>query len=322
MQKVHFAATGHDLYLDLPLTNVVINHRPRGMIADLIAPVVEVPRLSGNIIEFSQADALRVEDDKRAPGTLAKRVTRNVSSHYFFCTNHALADGVTIEDRANADPVYATRMFGSRATYLMDKLALNWERRIALEVTSTSNVGSSAAVASVWTGAGADPLSDLNTAIDNVTYATGYRPNRIVMGLKPWNALRRHSTVRNLLFAPNAQQSTGYANVEQIQTLLDIERVLVGGAFINTAEENIAQSLSTIWGTSVLVYYANPNPTSREEPSFMYTHRCTAPGLPNMQVERHPYNSRTKTDDIEVGYYQDENRVGTTLAFLLTGATA
>jgi hypothetical protein len=41
-----------------------------------------------------------------------------------------------------------------------------------------------------------------------------------------------------------------------------------------------------------------------------------------MQVERHPYNSRTKTDDIEVGYYQDEHVVGESLGFLLTGAVA
>ncbi len=319
MKRVKFGATGHDLYLDLPLTNVVIGYRPENLIADMIFPIIDVPKQSGTIIQFSQADALRREDTKRAPGTEAKRVTRSVSSVYFFCNNYALEDGVTIEDRANADPVYATRLFGGKATYLVDKLALDWELRVALQVTSGSNVGSYAAVSSVWTGATADPLADMNTAIDNVTYATGYRPNRVIMGLKAWDAFRRHSTVRNLLYGTN--NGGGYANAADVAKLLEVERVDVGGAFYNSTEENLAQSLSTVWGSNVLAYYANPQP-AQERPSFAYTHRWAAPGIPNMQVERHPYNSRTKTDDIEVGYYQDEKITGSSLAFLLTGATA
>lgn len=317
MKRVKFGARGHDLYLDVPLTNVVIGYRPENLIADMIFPVIDVPKQSGNIIEFSQDDALRREDTKRAPGTEAKRVTRSVSSIYFFCNNYALQDGVTIEDRANADPIYAQRLFNGKSTYIVDKLALDWEVRVALQVTSTSNVGSSAAVASVWTGTGADPLADMNTAIDNVTYSTGYRPNRVVMGLKAWNAFRRHSTVRNLLYGTN--NGGGYANAVDVAKLLEVDRVDVGGAFYNTAEENITKSLSVIWGNNALAYYANPTP-AQERPSFAYTHRWAAPGIPNMQVERHPYNSRTKTDDIEVGYYQDEKITGSSLAFLLTGA--
>lgn len=319
MKRVMMGARGRDLYLDVPLTNVVIGYRPENLIADMIFPIIDVPKQSGSIIEFSQADALRREDTKRAPGTEAKRVTRSVSSITYYCNNYALSDGVTIEDRANADAIYAQRMFNGRATYLVDKLALDWELRVALQVNSTSNVGSSAAVSSVWTGSGADPLADINTAIDNVMYSTGYRPNRVVMGIKAWDAFRRHSIVRNLLYGTN--NGGGYANAADVAKLLEVDQVNVGGAFYNTAEENITKSLSTVWANNCLVYYANPQP-SQDRPSFAYTHRWAAPGIPNMQVERHPYNSRTKTDDIEVGYYQDEKITGSSLSFLLTTAVA
>lgn len=316
-KRVKFGATGRDLYLDVPLTNLVISYRPAGLIGDVIAPVVDVNKQSGAIIEFSQADLLRIPDTKRAPGTEAKKVTVGVSSKTYYCNNYALKMGVTIEDRANADAVYASRLFEGRAQILTDKLALDWENRVALQVTSTSNVGSSAAVASAWTGSGADPLADVNTAIDNVTFSTGYRPNNVTFGLKAWNAFRRHSTVRNLIFGTN--NGGGYPNTDQVKNLLQIDNVHVGMGFKNTGEENATLSLSNMWGSNVLVCFNNPTPR-QDAPSFMYTYRWIAPGIPNMQVERLPYDPKSKVDEVEVGYYQDEVIVGAAFGFLLTGA--
>lgn len=320
-RRISFGAVGRDLYLDLPLSNIVVNHRPQGLIADMLFPVVEVQKQSGNYTEFSQADLLRVVDDKRSPKTEAKRFEVGVSSGTYYANNYALQMGVAIEDRNNADPIYASRLFEGRARMITDKLLLNWENRLALQCTSTSNVGSSAAVASVWTGSGADPLADINTAIDNVTFATGYRPNRIVFGLKGWNAFRRHSTVRDIINGTN--NGGGYPNVQAVADLLEMEKVFVASGFKNTAEENITKSLTTLWGTNVLLAYVNPNPSpTMDEPSFGYTFRVTAPGIPNMQVERHPYDSRRKVDDVEVGVYQDEKIASSALGFLLTGVVS
>lgn len=318
-KKVTFGAIGRDLYLDLPLTNLVLSYRPAGLIGDMIAPIVEVNKQSGAVIEFSQADLLRIEDTKRAPGVEAKRIVVSVSSQVYYANNYALKMGVTIEDRANADAIYASRLFEGRAQILTDHLALDWENRVAALVTSASNVGSSASVSSIWTGSGADPLADINTGIDNVTFATGYRPNSAVMGLKAWNAFRRHSTVRNLIFGLN--NGGGYPNTDQVKNLLQLDQVLVGAGFKNTAQEHIGKSMSDIWGPNVLIYYANPNPR-QDAPSFMYTYRWVAPGIPNMQVERLPYDPKTKTDDIEVGYYQAEKITGASFGFLIQSCSA
>jgi hypothetical protein len=188
-------------------------------------------------------------------------------------------------------------------------------------VTSTSNVGSSAAVSSIWSTPEGDgnPVLDINVAIDNVRYATGYRPNRIVFGAKAWDGFRRHKNVRNLIFGTN--NGGGYANTQQVKGLFEVDQVNVAGMFKNTAEENITDAISAIWGPSVLVYYAPLSP-SRDKPSFMYSYRLSAPGIPNMQVERHPYDTRTKTDDIEVGYYQDEKITGSRFGFLIQSCAA
>ena len=62
-------STGRDLHFDAPLSNVAINYKPSGMIADMVAPLVPVQKQSDHYVIFDQADSFRIEDTKRAPGT-------------------------------------------------------------------------------------------------------------------------------------------------------------------------------------------------------------------------------------------------------------
>lgn len=320
MKKVYFAATGRELHIDVPLSNVAIDYRPQGMIADMISPVVEVPNITGQIPVFDRADVLRVENTLRAPGVPANLVTRDVSSDSYVCKNYALRRSITIEDRTNADPIYVQKLFNGGAQFLKTKLSLDWERRVARKVCSGSNVGSYSAVSSAWTDlTNSNPLANLNTAIDNVQDATGYRPNRIIFGEKAWRYLRRHSGVLNLIFGQN--NGGGYATPDAVANLLEIPTVLIGRAYQNTTEEGKAESLSQIWNDNVLVYYS-PDNASVDDPAFMYSFRWGAAGIPNMQVERHPYDTKSKSEDIELGYYQDEKITGKSYGFLLTAVTS
>lgn len=315
LKKAYFAAIGKEIHIDVPLSNVAIDHRPQEMIADLLCPIVGTPNISGQIPIFNVADKRRTENDHRAPGTEARRIHRNVSSDSFLCINHALMTDVPIESLNNADPIYVQKLFNGGAEYLKDILMLNWEVRVANQVNSTSNVGSSAAVSSSWTDlSNSDPLTDMNTVIDNVQDTTGVRPNRVTFGLTAWRNFRRNNTVRNLIFGTN--NGGGYVSRQQVADLLEIEHVLVGGAYQNTAAEGQSESLSKVWNNNVLVSYA-PNNPSIYDPSYMYAFRWSTAGIPNMQVERHPYASRRKCYDIELGYFQDEKITGSEYAYLL-----
>ena len=319
---ITFGAVGRSLYLDLPLSNTVIDYSQQNQgIAGTIAPVVEVMRQSGAITEFSQADRWRTVNDLRAPGTEARRIEIDVSSKLYYCHNRALKASVTLEDRINAEPVFFARLIDGRAMLVTDKLTLNWENRVSLQVTSTSNVGSSAAVASLWSTPEGDgnPVLDMNVALDNVRYATGYRPNRATFGAKAWDSFRRHKNVRNLIFGVN--NGGGYPNTKQVAALLELENIEVAGMFKNTADEGQTGSFKPVFDAHVLVHYT-PLTASIDRPSFMYTYRLVGPGVPQMQVERHPYDSKTKTDDVEVGLYQDEKIVGSAFGFLVQSCVA
>lgn len=312
--------TADDLHIDAALSEVAMGYRPDGFIADMIMPIVPVGKQSDLYTIWSRADRLRIHDTKRAPGTEAKRIEESVSSATYYAPNYALKSSIPIEDFKNADPIYIDNLNTGRTTLIMDGLLLDWEVRVANQVTSGSNVGSYAACGSAWTGgSGSDPIGDMNTILDNVQYSTGKRPNRITFGLKAWQTFRRNVNVRDLINGVN--NGGGFVSLNAVKELFEVEDIQIGGAFQNTAGEGLGESLSAIWDDHVLVHYT-PMAATKERPSFAYSFRWAAPGLPNMQVERHPFDTKSKAQDIEVGYYQDEVITGSEYGFLFTNVTS
>jgi len=58
-------STGRDLHVDNWLSKVAINYRPPGMIADLIAPIVNVAKETDKYPVFSRKEAFSLEDATR-----------------------------------------------------------------------------------------------------------------------------------------------------------------------------------------------------------------------------------------------------------------
>lgn len=310
----------HDVHIDKALSEFAIGYKPEGFIADAIFPVVTVGKQSDRYYEFSRADHLRRENTARAAGTEARKIVRNVSSGTYYAPNFALKYPVPIEDKINADPIVTAGLYDTAAEYIMDKLLIDWEVRVANQVTSGTNVGSYSAVSSAWNGAG-DVIGDINAAIDNVQDSTGVRPNKIVMGNAAWRSARRDATVRNLINGTN--NGGGFASRAAFANLFDMpeSNLMIAGAYQNTGGEGLDESLEQIWNDNVLVYYTPERPELMR-PAFAYSIRWSAPGLPNMQAERHPYNTRTKSEELEIGYYQDEKVTGAEYGFLLTACNS
>jgi len=315
-------ATGRDVHIDVPLSNVAIGYTPRGFIADQIAPVVPVNKQSDGYYIWSQADAFRVDDDLRAPGTEANVITRGVTSDTFFARNYALKDRIPYEDIENADAGFIFAKRSSRARFIKNKLMLSMEKRVALKCTSGSNVGSYSAVASAWTDYTAGksaPIADINTGIQNVEDSTGYRPNSIIFGRYAWRHFREHADVIARIYGEvDKGKSARIVTIEQVKALFEVDRVLIGGAYYSTADEGQAVALSQLWNDNVLIYFAPMQPAGpdQEEPSFMYSFRWNK--IMNMEAQVHQL-PRAKAEEVELGYYQDEKITADTLGFLITG---
>lgn len=320
--RAEFGATGRDLYIDQALSQVALDLKPEGFIGDRIFPIADVAKQSGLYTIFNRADVLRVEDTRRAPGTAAHLVGRRVSSDTYFADNYALAYPVTVEDMANADPIMQQKIINGRATFLTNKLLLDWDNRVLGRVTP-SNVGTSSGVTVGWATAAntATPVEDVFAIIDHVKDITGLRPNRLLWGDKAWRSFRRHDNVRDYIYGAN--NGGGLVTENIAKELFEVQDMLVARAYKDTTNEGQAgNAVESILADHVVAYYA-PMTASTDEYSWGYSFRWNLPGMPAMMAERIPIGTdRTKSEYVEVGYYQDEKITGSDFAAMLVAVNS
>lgn len=309
------------VHIDKLLTNFALNYQPSGFIAQDVLTMVPVEHETDMYDTWEQADTFRAEDATREKGGLANAVTVRVSSDNYRVRNYELRTQVFAEDRANADPSRRAMYEQGRVALTLNKLLMGWEARQASLLFTSGNVGSNAAVSSVWTDASnSDPVGDINTAIDNVYYATGYRPNTILMGPKVWDAVMRHNNVIDKAANPNITGGGVFPTRQMVANLFEVNELLVGRAIQNTAPNDLAQTLFPVWSNHCLVYYKSPG-VSTTEPTFGATFDWVTAPTPRLSAVRHAPDTLRKSQDITTGMYQDEKVTAPNLGFILTGAT-
>jgi len=338
IEPVHmYDISPEDVHIDAPVSNILLNYRPQNYIADRIFPVVPVNKQSDLVPGIKIDDRFRTEETVRAPGTEPRMIHFNVTSQQYFCVNYALGTFMTAEEAANADLAWNTKQIRSELVY--DILMLDHEIRVANYVTSGSNCGSYWTTASGWNDwENSAPLTNVLTDIDVAEQLRGYRPNRAVFGKTAWHNWRNSDEVLARLFPHGGAMAGGNRGAlvsrQLAAELLELDEVLVGGAYYNSAAENATLSLSRIWHDMVLYYYT-PGRPSKDRPAFGYSFRWNVGGMPNTPlnaggenappapiVRTFPFDAKKGRTDIHVGYYQDELIVDKYLSCLRTGVAS
>lgn len=307
-------STGRDLHIDVPLSNVVVNRRPEGFIADMLLPVTTVGKQSDIFYKYNHLEWFRDEDRDltlRAPGTEAKKVHMTVTSDTYFAPNYALGTDWPVEDEVNADEVL--QWAESSATFLTDRMLMDYERRINGLVVTTTNVGTVSVVASAWDDpTNSTPFFDMNNKLDLFRQRTGERANTLIIPEQVAVQLRGNIQIRDILFGDRG----GLASAEQFAQLFNVDRVLIPTSQVNTAVEADPQggTLADIWGTQV--YMAKVNLLAgRFTDTWLNAFRWTSPQLGQpWAVIRHPFDTKKRIFEIEVSYYQAEKIVSSDLA--------
>jgi hypothetical protein len=319
-------ATGRDLHIDNHLSNISLNYsQAERFIAQLVAPIVRVGKKSDLYPIWSQADQLRVEDDTRAPRTEANQIVRSVTSDSYVAQKRSLGTFLDLEDIENMDAAFVAEMRTGAANHVTEKLMLAAEDRLASQVRSTTNIGSSSTVASAWTDYDAgdsDPLNDIWTGMANVEDATGYQPNNSVMGKPGWRNFQRHADVIDIIHGNDGNVSNSRLVTKmQAANIFELDKFLVGDSFKNTNNQGQSIALESVWNDDMLLYYA-PSAPSLQVPSFMYAFRWVTGGIPELRVQVHPMDTKKDSQDIDVTYYQDEKITSSVLAFLIKGVNS
>ncbi len=140
----------------------------------------------------------------------------------------------------------------ARATKQVTSLVLTKrEQRVATLVTTLANY----AAANKATLSGTSQWSDYTnsnpqTAIMAAMDGMVMRPNVIGMSRPVWTVLRQHPKMCKAIFGNNTD--AGIVSRQAVANLLEVDDILVGEGWINTAAKGQPATISRIWGKSLL----------------------------------------------------------------------
>ena len=311
-------ATGRDLHIDVPLTNMVIGYEPKGFIIDQIFPAVSVDKQTNHYYKWTKGDFFRIPDTIRSPRTKGRTIELNVSSDGYSCKNYALVHQEPWENMANADTILSGREKRVRA--LRNLLTLDHENRVASKITSGSNLGSYTALTGTnrWNDyTNSDPVSDVEVGKESIRSTTGLDANLMIIGNAVYRKLIHHPDILERI----KYVQKGIVTADLLAAVFEVDRILVGKSIKNTGSEGLTDSFADVWGKNVVLAHvtAGPDPDGMD-PSLGYSFRWNAPLLGGQPWAAEVWNDPDggNFENRRVQYYQDEKITASELGYLIS----
>lgn len=239
------------------LTGMVIAYRNRRLIADDVMPRVPVGTKDFKYHELPLADAFTVPKTLVGRKGTPLKVEFGMVERTGSVDDHGLSDDVPQDDITQAQAMRQQgASFDPMATAAMnvaDLIALGREARVAARVFSPASYLASQRVVLSGTSQWSDPASNPITAITDALDVPIIRPNVCVMGRTAWT-----KTSRNPALVKAANRSSGDSGMitrAEFAEMFELEEVLVGESFINTARPGQAAAMARAWGPHVSFFH-------------------------------------------------------------------
>lgn len=243
-----------DVVIDPALSNVSVKYTNSAFIADMILPVVKVSKQTGKYYIYDKSN-LRIDATTRAAGAGANEIDFGLSTDSFSCDDHALKSFVAdeIQDQAEA----ALNPLIDETETITEKLMLDRENNAATLLTTAANFTNTSALSgtSQWSDySNSDPIGDVRTARTAIHAATFKKPNTMILGKQVFDYLCEHPQIIERI----KYSALGVVTEELLARIFQVEKVLVGEAGKNTANEGQTDALSYVWGKNVIIAYIAP----------------------------------------------------------------
>lgn len=262
------------------LTAISLTYQNRTFIAETVLPRVPVMSQAFKWSKYTLGDGFTIPDTrvgrKSAPGQIDWTATEFSDA----TLDYGLEDAVPQADIQNAEAVQ--KMWGTKpidpmmrsTTLLTQLIATDRESRVANIVFALATYPAANRVTlsgtSQWSDTtNSNPVSALMNALDIPVV----RPNVLVLGQQTWTGLRQHPKVTAAAF-PSGGNALGGGTVlqrEALAALLEIEEVVVGPAWYNTAKPGQTPSLSRLWGKHASLIYRAPQVETVNDVTFGFT---------------------------------------------------
>jgi hypothetical protein len=255
--------------VDTRLTGISLAYQNRALIADSVLPRVPVGNQSFKWLNWNKAERFTVPNTligrKGRPNEVEFGATETPGITY----DYGLDDVVPNDDIASApqgwDPL------GQATEGLTDLIALDREVRVASLVMATGTYPA----ANKDTLSGTSQWSDYtnsNPVLTILEYLSTplMRPNVAVMSQKVWNTLRAHPKVVSAILGNSGQN--GIVSRMAVAQLFELEEILVGEAFVNTAKPGQTAVYGRCWDDNCAFITRNRLANTRSsQMTFGYT---------------------------------------------------
>ena len=254
------------------LTAVALAYRNVRMIADEVLPRVPVGLQNFKYNSYPKGSLFTITETrvgrKGAPNTVEFTATEVDSSTF----DEALDDEVPNADIENArnqpnmpDPLMEA------AEGLTELVVLKREQRVSALVFAAANYGSGNKVQlsgnDQWNVVHADsnPVADITTGLD----ACIMRPNVMVIGRAAYTKLAQNAAMVKAYNGTTGD--SGIVPRRFIADLFELEEILVGEGWVNTAKKGQAASLARVWGKHAALIYRNKQARAQRGTTFGFT---------------------------------------------------
>ncbi len=237
---------GFPFLINPVLTGIVIAYQNAELIADQVLPRLGPPlaRQLFQYMKFDFAQTITVPDTKVGrkgePGTVEFTGTEVEAS----TKDYGLDDVIPIDDINNAPKGYDPKAFAAQS--LMNLVLLDREKRVADKVTNlaTYPTGNKTTLSGTtqWSHADGNPIGDIENAMDGMIQ----RPNIAVMGRGCWTKLRQNPKIIASLSASGTDK--GLASKRAVADLFELDDIIVGASWINSAKPGQAPTRVRVWG--------------------------------------------------------------------------
>jgi len=265
------------------LTAISLTYRNQKFIADDVLPRVPVESSVFKWSKYTLADGFTIPDTRVGRRSAPGQIDWSATETSGICVDYGLEDAIPVSDILNAEAAQKTQGVmpidpQARSTMLLtDLVALDREARAAnlLFNAATYPAANKTTLSGTtqWSDyTSSNPITTLMAALD----VPVVRPNVLVLGQAVWTAMRQHPKVTAAVYplggqAGGASPSGSIVQRQALAALLEIDEVIVGPAWYNSAKPGQSAALSRLWGKHALLYYRAPSVTSVRDVTFGFT---------------------------------------------------
>ena len=238
------------------------------LIADQVLPLVPVATENFGYLSFPTEDAYTVPDTKVGRTSKVNQIEFGGSMLTDTTEDYGLEDPIPNKDMINAAKI-GFDPEAKATSYLTNLILLDREVRAANLIFNAATYPTGNKTTLTGTGQWSDPASDPAAVILAAGDQMLFRPNTLVLGRATWTAMRQNiNLVKKIL---GTASTSGLLTRQQVADALELNQVLIGDGWLNTARKGQTAALARAWGKHASLLYLDPTADTNRGVTFGYT---------------------------------------------------